>query len=423
MQKASVFFFILVFYFFSSQAQDTTQKVNLNRFNDLVQQEKPYVILIAIDGFRWDLADKFNAKNLITLRESGVQAAYLQSSFPSLTFPNHYTIATGLYPAHHGIVDNNFYDKKRGLIFRKSDKKMALDSSWYAGKPLWTLAEQQNMLSAVFYWPGSEVAIDGIKPTYYYDYNEIIPTDRRLAAIKNWLQLPAEKRPHFIALYFHQVDKAGHDFTLDSEEAKAAVLLVDEAVGKLVQIAKDTNLPVNFVVVSDHGMTTVDVKNYLPLPSAVKLTEFIVPPGNALLQLYAKNKTFIQPAYQELKKDTTNYQVYLSKNLPKAWKYNLKEDFHNRIGDIILIPKLPKVFSTNGLKPNAGQHGFDPAIADMHAIFYASGPQLNSGQKINAFENVHIYPLIAKILGLTVPQKIDGDLKVLQSILKNTDVK
>ena len=168
MQKTIVYLLL----FFSSclnlKAQDTTQQIISNRYNAIAQQQKPYVILISIDGFRWDFADKFNAKNLIALCKKGVQAQYLTPSFPSLTFPNHYTIATGLYPAHHGIVDNNFYDKARGVMYKKSDNKIALDSSWYAGKPIWVLAEQQQMLSAVFYWPGSEISINGIRPTYFY---------------------------------------------------------------------------------------------------------------------------------------------------------------------------------------------------------------------------------------------------------------
>ncbi|RZL35744.1 MAG: alkaline phosphatase family protein, partial [Pedobacter sp.] len=178
--KISLLTLIFCLLLHNVNAQDTTQKVVANRYNSIEQQKKPYVILISIDAFRWDLADKYQAKNLISLRESGVQAAYLKPSFPSLTFPNHYGIATGMYPSHHGVVDNIFYDQRTNQIYRKSDKKMAVDSSWYGGKPLWVLAEQQKMLSAIFYWPGSEISMDGIKPTYLYNYNEVIPIDRRV---------------------------------------------------------------------------------------------------------------------------------------------------------------------------------------------------------------------------------------------------
>ncbi|RZJ78702.1 MAG: alkaline phosphatase family protein [Flavobacterium sp.] len=411
----AVIFFLI---FSNLNAQDTTQHVIANRFNSIEQQQKPYVILISLDGFRWDLADKFNAKNLIRLREMGVKADYLKPSFPSLTFPNHYSIVTGLYPAHHGIVNNIFYDKARDVTFRRADRKMAIDSSWYGGKPLWVMAEEQKMLSAIFYWPGSEISMNGIKPTYLFNYSEIIPLERRINVVKDWLNLPAETRPHFIALYFPQVDKAAHANNPDSKETEAAVHILDDAVGKLVAVAENSKLPINFIVLSDHGMTTVDRENTIALPKAIDVNKFIVPPGNALLNVYAKDPKDIKPTYEALKVEAKDYKVYLSKNIPKAWHYNKKNDTYNRVGDIILIPQLPKVFNINNNQPDAGQHGFDPSIKDMHAIFYAWGPNFKSALKIPAFENVNVYPLIAKILGLTYTQKIDGKEKVATQILK-----
>jgi len=408
----------LCFLCIQANAQDTVQKIIPNRLNSIEQQKKPYVILISIDAFRWDLADKYQAKNLIKLRDAGVQANYMKSSYPALTFPNHYSIITGLYPSHHGVVDNIFYDKTKEVTFRRSDKKMAVDSSWYAGKPLWILAEQQKMLSAIFYWPGSEISMDGIRPTYYYAYNEIIPIERRITIVKDWLQLPEDRRPHFIALYFPQVDKAAHSYKVESEQTKAAVQVVDEAIGKLVQEAEKTGLAINFIVLSDHGMTTIDQEHTIPLPKSIDLNLFKVPTGNSLLHVYANEKSAIKPTYNALKAEAKNYDVYLSKDIPKAWHYNKKEDRYNRIGDILLVPRLPNVFNINGIKPDIGQHGFDPSIEDMHAIFYAYGPQFKTRLKINAFENVNVYPLIAKILGLTYANKIDGKEKVLKSVLK-----
>ncbi|MCY1512117.1 Type I phosphodiesterase / nucleotide pyrophosphatase [compost metagenome] len=414
------FLAVLVFGFtLSSFAQiDTVQQVNLKAENSILQQQKPYVVLISIDGFRWDLADKYKAKNLLALREKGVQAEYMQSSFPSLTFPNHYTIVTGLYPAHHGVVDNIFYDKTRAVLYRKSDKKMAVDSSWYKGKPLWILAEEQQMLSAVFYWPGSEISMNGIRPTYYYNYNETIPVNRRVAIMGEWFRMPPERRPHFFAVYFPQVDKAAHRFTAESEQTRMAVQEVDEAIGKLVELVGKTGLPVNFVVVSDHGMTAIDRENTIPLPKVLQGDRFIVPPGNAMLHVYARDKKDIKPVYRSLKATAKNYTVYRSSQIPKAWNYNRKEDWYKRVGDLILIPQLPNVFSVNGIKPDPGQHGFDPAIPDMHAVFYAWGPQLKEGAKIPAFENVHVYPFIARLLGLDYTHKIDGKEKVLLPLIK-----
>lgn len=410
-------FFLLLF--LTTRAQvDTIQKVVANRMNGIEHQDKPYVVLLSLDGFRWDLADKYNAKNLIRLRDEGINAEYMESSFPSLTFPNHYSIATGLFPSHHGLVDNIFYDRKRSVVYRRTDPKLTSDSSWYAGVPIWVLAEQQKMLSAVFYWIGSEVAVQGIRPTYSYDYSEIIPLDRRINQIKLWLELPKERRPHFIAAYFPQVDKAGHKFGPESKELIEAVKILDETVGKLAEIAKETGLPINFIVASDHGMTTVDRENTLDLPVPFKNDRFIVPPGNSIVQVYAKNRADIRPAYKATKKIAKDYNVYLRSNLPKSLHYRTNDDLYNRIGDLVLIPKLPKVFSINGVKPDIGQHGFDPKFKDMHATFYAWGPQLKTGVRIPAFKNVNIYPLIAEILNLSYDHKIDGDISVLREVLK-----
>lgn len=413
-----VYLAIFFIFYFTANAQDTAQKVMAGRQNLPEQQRQPYVILVSIDGFRWDMADRYQAKNLLKMRTEGIQARYLQSSYPALTFPNHYSIVTGLYPSHHGVVDNIFYDKARDVVFRRANPKMAVDSSWYGGKPLWVLAEEQKMLSAVFYWPGSEISMNGIRPTYYYPYNEIIPIDQRVQIVANWLNLPDEKRPHLISLYFPQVDKAGHKYGPNSEETKAAVQLVDEAIGRLQKVATATRLPINFIIVSDHGMTTIDQQHTIPLPKVIDLNFFNVPPGNALLHVYAKDQTKVKHTYLALKAEARNYDVYLNKQIPKAWRYGGKDDRYQRAGDILLVPKLPQVFNTNGVKPDIGQHGFDPNIDDMHAIFYAWGPQFKSQLTIPPFENVNVYPLIANLLGLTFQHKIDGKLKVTQSILK-----
>jgi predicted AlkP superfamily pyrophosphatase or phosphodiesterase len=179
-------------------AQDLSQQIVNGRVNDTSQINKPYVIYISADGFRNDYAVKYQAKNLLALRAKGVQAIAMKPSFPSVTFSNHYTLATGMYPSHHGIVNNSFYDPKKQQIYVKTDPSAIKDSTWYGGVPIWALAEQQRMLSAAFYWLGSETAVQGVRPTYWYNFNTKIPMDTRIAAVKKWLQLPEDKRPHLI---------------------------------------------------------------------------------------------------------------------------------------------------------------------------------------------------------------------------------
>ncbi|MDQ8006047.1 MAG: ectonucleotide pyrophosphatase/phosphodiesterase [Pedobacter sp.] len=399
-------------------AQDLSQQVVANRANDTSQIDKPYIIYISADGFRNDYADKYQAKNLLALRAKGVQATAMKPSFPSVTFSNHYTLVTGMYPSHHGIVNNSFYDPKKEQLYVKTDPNAVKDSTWYGGVPIWVLAEQQKMLSAAFYWLGSETPVQGVRPTYWYNFNTKIPMDKRIAAVKNWLALPEEKRPHLINFYFPEVDVAGHYFGTDSKETAAAVKLVDDAVGEMVELAKMTGLAVNFVFVSDHGMTNADNVDAMPLPSIIDKEKFIVPNGDALLQIYAKDKKDIKPLYKALKKQGADYDVYLTTKMPKRWHYRAKNNKDGRIGDIILIPRLPKIFNLTGKPTNIGKHGFDNDLPDMQATFYAWGPAFKEGLTVNSFENVHVYPLLAKILGLSYHHKIDGDMKVLEPILK-----
>src|SRR5579871_2598774 len=409
---------IVVFAAKSVIAKDTAQHIIPGRFNSVEQQTKPYIILISADGFRYDLAEKYNAVNLLRLRSEGVNAAYMQPSYPSLTFPNHYSIITGLYPSHHGIVDNTFYDKQKNETYAIRNKKAVGDSSWYGGTPLWVLAEKQQMVTASFYWVASESAIQGIRPTYYYVFNDLIPIDQRIETVKNWLQLPGDRRPHFITFYFPQVDHQEHSFGPDSKEAEEAVHLIDESVGKLVRTVDSLGLNVSFIFLADHGMIKVDNKNTLSLPAAVDTNKFIVPFGAALLHLYAKDKKDIQPTYQALKSEAKDYDVYLASKMPKRWHYSKKDDRYDRIGDIILVPHLPKVFNIGNGHVPIGEHGFDPAIPEMRASFYAWGPAFQKHRTIEGFENVNVYPVIAKILGLEVRDKIDGKLKVLHSIIR-----
>ena len=398
-------------------AQDTVQNIISNRFNSAAQQAKPYVILISADGFRFDLADKYHAANLIRLRRQGVAAPYMTPSFPSLTFPNHYSIVTGLYPSHHGLVDNDFYDENKKAFYNSNNKKTVGDSSWYNGTPLWVLAEQQQMLSASFYWVASESAIQGVRPTYYYNYNEKIPVDVRIETVIKWLQLPAGRRPHLITFYFPEVDHAEHTYGPGSGQTEEAVHFVDESVGKMVAAVDALHLPVNFIFVSDHGMTTVDTLHTLPLPAAVDTGKFIVPYGDVLLHLYAKNKKDVLPAYKALLQEVHDFNVYLAAQTPPRWHYNTKDDVLNRIGDILLVPHLPKVFSISRKPVKMGKHGFDPAMPEMHATFYAWGPAFKQHLTIAPFENIHIYPLIANILGLPYKFTIDGKASVLNPVL------
>jgi predicted AlkP superfamily pyrophosphatase or phosphodiesterase len=418
--KRKIIFIAVFFLFsFSLQSQDTAQHIVSGRTNRPDQRAKPYVILISADGFRYDLADKYHAVNLIRLRSSGVQADYLMSVFPSLTFPNHYSIATGEYAAHDGILDNNFFDPRRNRTYNMGNKKEVEDSSWYHGTPLWVLAEKQGMLSACFYWVGAETAVQGVRPTYYYDFNNLISMQDRIEDTRNWLLLPEDKRPHLITFYIPDVDHQEHLHGVDSKETREAVGYVDRSVASLVKTIDSLHLAVNYIFVSDHGMIDIDSLHTLSLPKTIDTNRFVILNSLALVHLYARDSADIQPAYRQLKAEASGYDVYLPENIPDRWHDGKKDDRFLLNGDILLVARPPEVFQLNKRPLPVATHGFDPAIQEMHATFYAWGPAFKENLKIRGFENIHIYPLIAHMLSLSITEPVDGKLEVLQPILKN----
>lgn len=412
-----IFTFLSVLSFSTFAQQDTSQKIVPNRKNSPIQQGKPYVILISADGFRYDYTEKYKTPYLNQLAKGGLKAEALIPSFPSITFPNHYTIVTGMYPSHHGLVGNNMYDPKTASRYSMGNAKAVKNPAWYGGVPIWTLAEQQELLSACFYWPGSEAAIGGKLPTYYYPYNEKIPIANRIQTVVDWLSLPEAERPHLISFYFPEVDHMGHLFGPDAPETEKAVLWVDSAINALNQAVKTTGLPVNFIFVSDHGMTTINREEPLKLPIKVDTSQITVASNGTILNIHVKDKKNLKGLYNAMRSNPKHYQVFLADKVPAKYHYNKKDDRYNRIGDIILIADAPYYFSNN--KPYAGAHGYDHyQTPDMQATFIAWGPAFKQGLTVPAFENVHIYPILTKLLGLPYDHVIDGKNSISKEILK-----
>ncbi|AZB09908.1 alkaline phosphatase family protein [Chryseobacterium sp. G0162] len=414
--------FLSLTVFAQQGAIDTAQVVIPGRQNSIEAQSKPYVIMISTDGFRYDYAKKYNAENLLKLSENGVKAKAMIPSYPSITFPNHWSLITGLYPSHHGLIDNFFYDYKRKEPYAMSNKKNAEDGSWYGGTPLWGLAEKQGMVSASLMWVGSASDAGGLRPTYYYPYHEKFTPSEKVEKVMNWLKLPEDKRPHFISLYFPEVDGSGHHFGPDTKETETAVHLIDKAIGDLVQKVSDLGLKnVNFVFVSDHGMIKVDGGTPLEIPALLfDKDRFDFYNSQTLLRVYVKNPDEVKSVYKELKaQKTDDYEVYLDKKLPKYLHFATRDDQYSRIGQILLLPKAPKIFLEKGKKTSVGKHGYNPrTVPEMKATFYAWGPEFKNNLEIDEFANINVYPLVAEVLGLKADQPIDGKLKVLGKILK-----
>lgn len=414
--------FIFSFSFSQNKSADTAQVVIPNRVNSTFAKEKPYLILISTDGFRYDYAKKYNAENLLKFSNQGVCAKAMLPSFPSITFPNHWSLITGLYPSHHGLVDNFLYDYSRKEFYAMSKKENAEDGSWYGGVPLWSLAEKQGIVSASLQWVGSASEAGGIRPTYYYHYHEKFTPEEKINKVVNWLKLPENVRPHFISLYFPEVDGAGHRFGPESPEAEKSVQLVDNAIGNLVEKVNQLGLKnVNFIFVSDHGMIKVDKENPLSIPEILlDKDRFDIFNSQTLLRVVVKNPNEIKTVYHQLKASKTDdYKVILTKRFPRKLHYRTKDDKYNRIGQILLVPKAPKIFLEKGKTTSAGKHGYNPRkTPEMKAVFYAWGDVFKNNLEISEFSNVNIYPLVAEILGLKVYQTIDGSPKTAKKVLK-----
>jgi predicted AlkP superfamily pyrophosphatase or phosphodiesterase len=395
--------------------------------NTAAQQAKPYVILVSLDGFRYDYTRKYSAPNISALGTRGASAPEgMIPAYPSVTFPNHYTIVTGLYPEHHGIVGNVFYDPARKQVYSYRDPAAETDGTWYGGTPLWVLAEQQGMRAACFFWPGSEADIQGVRPTYYMKYDQKYPNDKRVEQVLAWLKLPAEQRPHFITLYFSDVDSAGHSHGPDSDEVRSAVAEVDKEIGKLVAGLDELKLPVDLVVLADHGMTKVQGE-WIDLDQYFDKSLVVTPVEDFL---YPKTEADAAKIFAALDGKSEKFWVYRSGHVPAELRF----DGNPREGDPVVVATGPYLLRVSApaasaasvamkfYGPPVGMHGYDPAkMAEMKAIFFAAGPDIRTGVKVAPFENVDVYPFVAGILGLDTAGlktgKIDGDGKSLAGIL------
>lgn len=394
-----------------------------NGQNSAAAQKAHYVVLVSLDGFRWDYAKRDGAVNLLALARRGVWAPEgMTPSYPSLTFPNHFTIVTGLYPEHHGLVANGFYDETKRARYAISDAKAVRDGSWYSGVPLWSLAESQGMRSACLFWPGSEAEIAGHRPTWYAIFdNKTQATDEvEKARIDNavaLLKMPAVERPHFITIYYSEPDHEGHEFGPDAPETRAAALKMDVMIGKLKKALDRTKLPIDLVVVSDHGMAKVQ-GGWINLDEFADLSDFeTVGP-----LLYGKTEEDRVLAYNKLKHASSQFEAYRRKDVPAGLNYSQNP----RVGDPVVIATGPyaiRAHKPQGDRPDnppePGMHGFDPRrVPEMKASFFAAGPDIVTGKTVAPFRNVNLYPWIAHMLGLQAG-KADGSLNVLAGTLRD----
>ncbi len=379
-------------------------------------KDSPYVVILSLDGFRWDYAKLTETPNFDRLAEKGSKAKSLQPSYPSKTFPNHYSIATGLYPDNHGIVQNNFYDPVSDKVFRISDRVSVEDSTFWEGEPIWETAERQGVKAASYFWVGSEGYTEYL-PSIRKKYDQEVPFSYRVDSVISWLKLPHKDRPHLILFYYHEPDGVGHQYGPQSQEIVQMIEELDHGLGyfldQLELVQRAEKIEVNFILTSDHGMGAIPEGNYVILEQIIDLNRISRIHGGNPVYLISPEEDYVQEAYDNLK-TAEHLKVWYKSELPAHYHYGTSPRIHEIIAEADSGWGLSLKSSSRGY--SSGTHGYDPENTDMHGIFYASGPAFKKGYTVSTFQNVCIYSLIAEILNLE-PAATDGSLEPLQSIL------
>ena len=376
----------------------------------------PIVVLVSLDGFRWDFLERYPTPNLHRLAERGVRARWMAPVFPTLTFPNHYSIITGLLPAHHGIVSNQFLEPVTGRRFRYTDTLAMRDSSWWGGEPLWVTAERQGRRSASFFWPGSEAAIGGVRPSRWLVYDGQVPWTARAESSLAWLQAPEPERPAFVTVYWSGVDEAEHRFGPEAPEALDAVASADSLVGRLLDGLTTAGLArrVNLVVVSDHGSAATSRDRVVLLDDYVDVTTVDLIRGGQALSLRARDGDDAR-LFAALRR-VPHVAFYRRAETPARWRYR----DNDRIAPIVGQAEAGWTITTRQLAArrfNLGEHGYDDTVSAMRGIFVAAGPAFREGVVTAPFRNVHVYEPVCAILGLR-PALNDGSLDSVRVMLR-----
>lgn len=384
---------------------------------DAATTTPPPVLLVSMDGFRADYLDLGITPNLARISAAGVQAEWMTPSYPTLTFPNHFTIVTGKRPDHHGIVHNSMQDPELGK-FSLGNRDAVSDGRWWTAEPVWVTVEKAGLRAGTMFWPGSEAAIDGIQASHWKTFDAKMPMADRVDTVLAWLAEPEATRPRFSTLYFESLDSAGHAHGPDSDEAHAAIREVDAAIGRLLDGIDALGLTdqLNLVVVSDHGMATV-------APDRHVVIEDMVDPADAAFVTAGQSVGFeprpgrTAAAESQLLGAHPHYECWRKAELPARWHYGSN-------------PRVPPIvcqmeegydalrrdwLKTRSKTDNRGSHGFDPALASMRAIFLARGPAFRVNAKVPAFDNVDVYPLLMSLIEVA-PAANDGGDGAMESL-------
>ena len=378
-------------------------------------QPRPVTILISIDAFRADYLDRGVTPNLSALAADGARAA-MRPSFPSKTFPNHYALVTGLRPDRNGIVANNMVDDAiPGVRFSMSNAAAVTDGRWWGqAEPIWVTAERAGIVTGTMFWPGSEAEIRGVRPHYMAHFDLALPSDARVDKLLSWFDAPPAERPRLATLYFNNVDDAGHHFGPDSTQVNAAAATVDAAIGRLEAGLKGRGIVANLVIVADHGMAATSDDRRVFIDDLVGKDAYQALDMGPIGTIYP-NPGHEAEVAKALVGGHPHLDCWLRADIPARFHYG-----HNpRVAPIFCLPQTGWELTTHdahAVAPNRGDHGYDNASPEMAALFVASGPAFRHGVKLPSFDNVDVYPLLARLVGVK-PQPNDGRLADLTPAL------
>ncbi|KAI9004721.1 alkaline-phosphatase-like protein [Gaertneriomyces semiglobifer] len=379
---------------------------NLPNNNDAETERT--LLLISLDGFRAEYLDRGLTPTLREIARSGLRADSLKPAFPSITFPNHYSIVTGLYPEAHGIVANVFFDSATNDTFVYANPESNKDAKWWGGEPIWVTAEKQGVRAATCMWPGSEAPIKDTRPSYSLPYNHSLSIFDKADHLLQWLDKPAAERPTLLTLYVSEVDSAGHNFGTHSKELNASLTFVDKGIRHLLEGLDGRGLTshVNIMITSDHGMMDSSNDRLIFLDDYIDLNHVALIENRPLLGLYAASGNDIGSVHQKLKEASETsgmFKVWSQQTLPEEYHYR----HASRVPTLIALPNPGWAFAVRATYDMStpyepiGMHGYDPEHIDMHGIFIANGPVFRAEKEIQAPVNVELYNVMCEVLRIS----------------------
>ena len=382
------------------------------------------LLLISLDGFRWDFARKAHTPYLDFLANSGVTVPYVRSVFPTVTYPGHYSIVTGLYPESHGIVSNTMYDPDLKAHFGGANT----DPRWWNGaEPIWVTNQRHKGRSAVLYWPGYSVKIKEMYPKYReyspspnIDLNNktgrVLSFEKRVEKVIGWLS--GCNPPNFVAVYFEEPDGTCHHHGWS--KVSKSIQQVDKTIGLFVEGLKRHKLldKVNIIITADHGTTNTSCNKIIDLDKYVdpKNFDFWDSWFNIMLAPKAGKVEYV---YKRLK-NVPHLHVYHKNEVPEDLHFRN----HRRISPLVVVPSEGWLVSS--IKGRRVQdypkqmtelsHGFSCKCKAMSAAFIAHGPAFKENHAGKPFESVSLYPLMCNILGIH-PLPNNGSLDATADLL------